>query len=68
MDIKGKSIVVTGGSSGLGAATVEMIVKQGGNVIVADLNEEVGKNLAASLGEQARFSLCDVSKEEHAAA
>ena len=68
MDIKGKAIVVTGGSSGLGAATVEMIVKQGGNVIVADLNEEAGKNLAASLGEQARFSLCDVSKEEHAAA
>jgi NAD(P)-dependent dehydrogenase (short-subunit alcohol dehydrogenase family) len=68
MDIKGKAIVVTGGSSGLGAATVEMIVKQGGNVIVADLNEEAGKNLAASLGEQARFSLCDVSKEEHAVA
>jgi NAD(P)-dependent dehydrogenase (short-subunit alcohol dehydrogenase family) len=66
MDIKGKAIVVTGGSSGLGAATVEMIVKQGGNVIVADLNEEAGKNLAASLGKQARFSLCDVTKEEHA--
>ena len=66
MDIKGSSIVVTGGASGLGAATVEMIVAQGGKVVIADMNEELGLALAERLGDAAKFTLCDVSNEEHA--
>jgi len=66
MDIKGSSIVVTGGASGLGAATVEMIVAQGGKVVIADMNEELGLALAERLGDAAKFTLCDVSNGEHA--
>ena len=66
MDIKGSSIVVTGGASGLGAATVEMIVAQGGKAVIADMNEELGLALAERLGDAAKFTLCDVSNEEHA--
>ncbi|HTS55496.1 MAG TPA: 3-hydroxyacyl-CoA dehydrogenase, partial [Burkholderiales bacterium] len=35
MDINRSTFVVTGGSSGLGAATVEMLVASGGNVVIA---------------------------------
>jgi NAD(P)-dependent dehydrogenase (short-subunit alcohol dehydrogenase family) len=66
MDIKGSSIVVTGGASGLGAATVEMIVAQGGKAVIADMNEELGLALAERLGDAAKFTLCDVSNGEHA--
>ncbi len=66
MDIKGSSIVVTGGASGLGAATVEMIVAQGGKAVIADMNEELGLALAERLGDAAKFTLCDVSNVEHA--
>jgi len=66
MEIKNSTFVVTGGASGLGAATVEMFVAQGGNVIIADLAREAGEAFASRLGKQAAFVECDVSKEEHA--
>jgi len=54
MDIQGKVALVTGGASGLGAATARMIVAAGGRVVILDLNEKLGKALAAELGEAAR--------------
>ena len=68
MEIKDSTFVVTGGASGLGAATVEMFVAQGGNVIIADLAREAGETFASKLGKQATFVECDVSKEAHAKA
>jgi NAD(P)-dependent dehydrogenase (short-subunit alcohol dehydrogenase family) len=61
MDIKGKVALVTGGASGLGAATVRMIVDAGGRAMILDLNEQAGKNLAGELGDAARFVRADVS-------
>src|SRR5580658_7639639 len=61
MDITGKVAVVTGGASGLGAATAKMIVEEGGHVVIADLNAEVGQALAKELGHHARFVRADVS-------
>lgn len=66
MDISNSTVVVTGGASGLGAATVEMLAAAGANVVIADLSREAGEALAQKLGKQARFVECDVSKEEHA--
>ena len=68
MEIKGKTFVVTGGASGLGEATVRAIVEAGGNVVVADINQETGVKVVESLGEQARFAPTDVAQEDSVAA
>lgn len=64
MEIKGKTFLVTGGSSGLGEATVRMVAGQGGNAIIADVNREKGEELASELGERARFAEVDVASEQ----
>lgn len=66
MKIKNNAVIVTGGASGLGAATAEMIAAHGGNVVIADMNVEAGQALAKKLGTPARFIECDVTKEDHA--
>ena len=63
MDLKGSTFVVTGGASGLGAATVRMVVAGGGNAVIADLKEAEGQALAAELGRAARFVRTDVADE-----
>ena len=68
MDLKGSTFVVTGGASGLGAATARMVVAGGGNVVVADLKEAEGQALAGELGGAARFVRTDVTDEASAAA
>jgi NAD(P)-dependent dehydrogenase (short-subunit alcohol dehydrogenase family) len=68
MELKNSTVIVTGGASGLGAATVEMIVAAGGNAIVADVGKAAGEALVAKLGKQARFVECDVTREDHAKA
>jgi NAD(P)-dependent dehydrogenase (short-subunit alcohol dehydrogenase family) len=61
MDITGKVALVTGGASGLGAATAKMIVEEGGHVVIADLNDQSGQVLAKELGYHARFVHTDVT-------
>ncbi|HYE71203.1 MAG TPA: 3-hydroxyacyl-CoA dehydrogenase [Aquabacterium sp.] len=63
MDIAGKSFIVTGGASGLGEGTVRMLVREGGKVVIADLQADKGQALAAELGAAATFVRCDVSQE-----
>ncbi len=65
MEIRNSTFIVTGGSSGLGAATVEMVVAAGGNAIIADVSKAQGESLAAKLGKRARFVECDVTREDH---
>ncbi|MCJ7832954.1 MAG: SDR family NAD(P)-dependent oxidoreductase [Deltaproteobacteria bacterium] len=64
MEIKNKTAIVTGGASGLGAATVRRIVAGAGNVIIMDVQEEAGQALASELGKAASFIKCDVTAEE----
>ncbi len=59
-------VIVTGGASGLGEATVRRIVAGGGKAIIADLNEAAGQALAAELG--ATFVRCNVVDEADAQA
>jgi NAD(P)-dependent dehydrogenase (short-subunit alcohol dehydrogenase family) len=63
VDIAGATVLVTGGGSGLGAATARMVVEQGGSVVVADVDTERGERVAAELGERARFVPTDVTDE-----
>ncbi len=63
MNIDDQVFLVTGGASGLGAATARMLVAGGGRVAIADMNREAGKALAAELGPAARFILTDVADE-----
>ncbi|TBW07362.1 SDR family NAD(P)-dependent oxidoreductase [Azotobacter chroococcum] len=68
MQIRDSVCVVSGGSSGLGAATARLIVERGGRVLLADVNREAGAALAAELGEQARFVATDVTSADSARA
>ncbi|MCC7547054.1 MAG: 3-hydroxyacyl-CoA dehydrogenase [Burkholderiales bacterium] len=63
MDIRNSTFIVTGGGSGLGAATAGMVVANGGNVVIADVKAE-GEAFARQLGAQARFIKTDVTSEE----
>jgi len=55
---------VTGGASGLGGATVDMIVAAGGRAVIIDLNDQAGGAKAAQHGASARFVRADVTSEE----
>jgi NAD(P)-dependent dehydrogenase (short-subunit alcohol dehydrogenase family) len=63
VDITGRTVLVTGGGSGLGAATAGMVVEHGGSVVLADVDTERGQGVAAELGERARFVATDVTDE-----
>jgi len=63
MQIDGSVFIVTGGSSGLGAAVARMLVSQGGRVVIADVNPAGGEALAGELGQAARFVKTDVTDE-----
>ncbi len=64
MKIEGKTAVVTGGASGLGAGTVKRLHRLGANIVIADLNEETGTALATELGDRAVFAKMDVTVTE----
>lgn len=66
MQIQNNVFVVTGGGSGLGAATARLLVARGGKVVLADVNPQSGEAVAAELGSQARFVLTDVTSDESA--
>jgi NAD(P)-dependent dehydrogenase (short-subunit alcohol dehydrogenase family) len=59
MDVKGLAAIVTGGASGLGAATAELLAKDGAKVTLFDMNEEAGKAHAAKIG--GRFAKVNVT-------
>lgn len=61
-------VVVTGAASGIGAGTAEMIVAQGGKVVIADLQFDKAASLAEALGPAARAIACDVTQEADIAA
>src|SRR5262245_48688463 len=63
MQIGGKTFLVSGGSSGLGAACVRMLAGAGGNVVIADVNADAGARLANELGGRVRFARTDVTDE-----
>lgn len=64
MRVKNSAFVVSGGASGLGAATVRRLCADGGSAVIADTNPQAGQALAEELGGSARFVRCDVTRED----
>ncbi len=59
----GRTVIVTGGARGIGAACARRLVAEGANVVIADLLADQGKQLADELGPRATYSELDVTSE-----
>lgn len=65
--LNGKVAVVTGAASGIGEATARRLIADGASVLLVDIQDEVGADLAAELGERAHFQHCNVVLEDDVA-
>ena len=63
-ELAGKVAIVTGGASGIGRATTELFVEEGAQVVIADVNPELGEEVAAALGAAATFKRTDVAQAD----
>ncbi|WP_116367294.1 SDR family NAD(P)-dependent oxidoreductase [Parahaliea mediterranea] len=64
VNLEGSSSIVTGGASGIGEATARQLAAAGSRVVIADLNEERGRQVAADIG--GAFARCDVTSTNDA--
>lgn len=68
MKTQGITALVTGGASGLGLAAARRLVGEGARVVIADLPQSAGADIARELGENVRFAPADVTSEDDMAA
>jgi NAD(P)-dependent dehydrogenase (short-subunit alcohol dehydrogenase family) len=66
--LTGRVAVITGGASGLGAATAQHFVAEGAQVVLGDIQDALGEKVAEDLGAAAAYRHCDVTREEDVAA
>jgi len=64
MQVKDRVFLISGGASGLGAATARLLASDGGKIVVADLNGDAGAALVEEIGANATFVECDVTKAD----
>jgi len=67
-DFTGRTAIVTGGGSGIGAAICQQLARDGATVIVADMNEESAREVASAIGDKAHAFKVDTSNPEQVAA
>ena len=60
--VENKVVIITGAAQGFGAGIAELMFSQGANIVVADLNEEKGRNMAATLNQSAKMNRAIFSK------
>jgi NAD(P)-dependent dehydrogenase (short-subunit alcohol dehydrogenase family) len=63
MRLKGKVAIVTGGASGMGRSEATIFAREGARVLVADILEKEGEEVAKAIGDAARFMKLDVTSE-----
>ena len=63
MRFKGKTAVITGGSSGIGHGSVELFLREGATVVMGDIDDAQGTAMMSSLGDGFLFRKCDVTQE-----
>ncbi|MET0821861.1 MAG: SDR family NAD(P)-dependent oxidoreductase [Aeromicrobium sp.] len=61
--LAGRTALVTGAASGIGAATATLLAQRGARVVLTDVDVDAGARLAAELGVEARFEVLDVTTE-----
>jgi NAD(P)-dependent dehydrogenase (short-subunit alcohol dehydrogenase family) len=61
--LENRTVLISGGASGIGAATARLVVREGGKAVLADRDEAKGRALAAELGAAAAFVPLDVTQE-----
>lgn len=61
--LAGKTVIITGAARGMGAVTAQLFVENGANVVIGDILEKEGRELAEKLGSKARFAKLDVTSE-----
>ena len=61
--LDGKVAIITGGASGIGEATVRLFIEEGASVVLADIQDDRGGQVAAELGIRAKYLHADVSQE-----
>ncbi len=69
-EITGRRVILTGGASGIGRATAQLIAERGGRVVVIDVDREAGDEFArtaSAAGHELTFVQADVSDAGHAA-
>lgn len=62
-ELQGKVAIVTGGASGIGAATVRLLARNGASVLIADVQDDAGAALSRAIGPAAAYVRHDVADE-----